>query len=538
MQKRYSLTTALVAVLLLCSLTSCEDILEQYFPHAPAPTPTPTYPSLGLDIPFYALSGGTRLDAYSTKNPASRTASVVISGLQPGEKLLAMDFRPATGQLYGLGSTSRLYVLDQQTGTARAVGSGAFTPALAGNLVGFDFNPTVDRIRVVTSTGQNLRLHPVTGAVVATEGLINGAEGATLTAVAYTNSRAGAATTELYAINTHDQQLYRISSPNEGTLTAVGALGLSVTGDGGFDIDVKTGTALGLFPVNGLPTLFSVDLKTGKAQPLAQYSASLGYTALAVPSQPVAYTVDSFFAGRTGVLISLRIFDPTSPHTQPDPAVPDAPVTKTPTGLAVPGQEYLDGIDFRPATGQLYLLTSQHTSPYVYRLYTLDAATSAATLVATMGLPLTSEVAAFTFNPTEDRVRIISFEGQNIRMNPTDGTVVVDAPLTPGGSPFVTDAAYDKGANLYVVGRDQKLYRQPSTTSGALTPVGSLGVTDAGLTSFSIGRTNNAAYAFFTGNSESRVHSVNLATGQATALSGAFGFTGYLSSDIAVGLGF
>jgi hypothetical protein len=34
---------------------------------------------------------------------------------------------------------------------------------------GFDFNPTVDRIRVVSNTGQNLRLHPVTGVVASTD---------------------------------------------------------------------------------------------------------------------------------------------------------------------------------------------------------------------------------------------------------------------------------------------------------------------------------------------------------------------------------
>jgi hypothetical protein len=37
-----------------------------------------------------------------------------------------------------------------------------------------DFNPTVDRIRLVTASGQNLRLHPELGTVVATDGSING----------------------------------------------------------------------------------------------------------------------------------------------------------------------------------------------------------------------------------------------------------------------------------------------------------------------------------------------------------------------------
>ncbi|WP_133272709.1 DUF4394 domain-containing protein [Hymenobacter radiodurans] len=131
MLKTSSLAKWGVAVLLLSSLSSCEDILEQYFPK-PTPTPPtiPTFPPLGQDIAFYALSAGTRLDAYSTKDAATRTSSVAITGLQSGETILAIDFRPATGQLYGVSSASRLYVINQNTGTARAIGSGAFTPAL------------------------------------------------------------------------------------------------------------------------------------------------------------------------------------------------------------------------------------------------------------------------------------------------------------------------------------------------------------------------------------------------------------------------
>jgi hypothetical protein len=39
-----------------------------------------------------------------------------------------------------------------------------FMPVLAGTSFGFDFNPTVDRIRLVSDSGQNLRLNPNSGA--------------------------------------------------------------------------------------------------------------------------------------------------------------------------------------------------------------------------------------------------------------------------------------------------------------------------------------------------------------------------------------
>ena len=327
MLKTSSLAKWGAAALLMTSLSSCEDIFEQYFPK-PNPTPIPTFPDSNLDITFYALSGGTRLDAFSTKAPTTRTSSVSITGLASGERILAIDFRPATGQLYGVSSASRLYVINLNTGAVHPIGLGPFTagagpfsPTIVGNLVGFDFNPTVDRIRLVTSTGQNLRLNPETGTVVATDGSISGAP-ATITGAAYTNNTAGASTTVLYDLDPATDQLYRQDPPNDGKLVSVGALNLNITGDGGFDIDAKTGTALGLYTVNGLPTLFTVNLSTGTARPLAQYAANAGYTGIAIPTRPVAYALS--FAGPN--IDALFIFDPTNP----DPATV---VIKPLTGL-------------------------------------------------------------------------------------------------------------------------------------------------------------------------------------------------------------
>ncbi|QNP54276.1 hypothetical protein H9L05_21635 (plasmid) [Hymenobacter qilianensis] len=57
MLQRSSLATWGAALLLLSSLSSCEDILEQYFPKPTPPPVNPTFPPLGQDIAFYALSG-------------------------------------------------------------------------------------------------------------------------------------------------------------------------------------------------------------------------------------------------------------------------------------------------------------------------------------------------------------------------------------------------------------------------------------------------------------------------------------------------
>jgi hypothetical protein len=240
--------------------------------------------SFDQDIVYYALAGGTTIDKYSTAAPDEMLNSAAITGLQSGEKILGIDFRPATGQLYGVGSTSRLYVIDPESGVATAVGTTPFTPALAGGVTSFDFNPTVDRIRLVTGTGQNLRLNPITGAVAAVDGSINGQAGAQIAGVGYTNNFAGATTTVLYGIDIVSEKLFKILPPNNGTLVEVGPL---VTqnhlGEGGFDI---TGdVALGLFKVNQKATLFTVDLETGRASMIYKYKQGQNYTGIAIPIQ-------------------------------------------------------------------------------------------------------------------------------------------------------------------------------------------------------------------------------------------------------------
>ncbi|SMB84681.1 conserved hypothetical protein [Hymenobacter roseosalivarius DSM 11622] len=541
MLKTSSLAKWGVAVLLLSSLSSCEDILEQYFPK-PTPPPTiPTFPSLGLDIPFYTLSGGTKLDAYSTKDPATRTASVSITGLGSGETLLAIDFRPATGQLYGVSSASRLYVINQNTGAARTVGTGAFSPALGGNLVGFDFNPTVDRIRVVTSTGQNLRLNPETGTVAATDGNLNGAASATITGAAYTNNTAGATTTVLYDLDPATDQLYRQDPPNDGTLVPVGSLNLNISGDGGFDIDARTGTALGLYAVNGNPTLFAVDLTTGTARPLAQYAASSGYTGLAIPTQPVAYAVGSYSQSARVNSSILVVFNPMEGDTY---------ISKPITGLL--NTETLSGIDFRPSNGQLYVVTGSG------RLYTVNAATAEATFVTSFRLPLTPSgfsggVGGFDFDPVTDQIRIIGAAGTNSLLNPVDGTIVPEAYLPAALG--IEAAAYDNNfagataSKLYGVGlTGSTLFELNQPTAGAAREVGKLGPNFTGTrVHFDIGGTSNTGYVLLNIVRASvgvfaRTYTINLATGTLTATGrGDLPVPLLLGNDIygfTVGLGF
>src|SRR4051794_34910530 len=107
--------------------------------------------------PIYATNG-TNLVRFDSSTPNSAT-TVAVSGLQAAETLVGIDLRPANALLYGVGSTNRIYTINPLTGAATQVGAaGAF--GLSGTAFGTDFNPTVDRIRQVSNTEQNLRLNP------------------------------------------------------------------------------------------------------------------------------------------------------------------------------------------------------------------------------------------------------------------------------------------------------------------------------------------------------------------------------------------
>ncbi len=213
--------------------------------------------------PAFGVNAANQLVRFDTATPGTVTNIGTITGLQAGETILGIDFRPANGQLYALGSTSRLYAINFRSGVATQVGTaGAFT--LSGTAFGFDFNPTVDRIRVVSNTGQNLRLNPDTGALAATDPPLNPGT-PNVNAAAYTNNFAGATTTTLYDIDTTANALFIQNPANNGTLVLVGPLGVVATNSTGFDIGPFGGPAFAALTVGGVSGLYTINLGTGTA---------------------------------------------------------------------------------------------------------------------------------------------------------------------------------------------------------------------------------------------------------------------------------
>lgn len=257
--------------------------------------------ALGLSL------AGDRLVTFDTGAVGVTLSNVAITGLASGESLLGLDMRPATGEIFAVSSSSRLYRVNAFTGAATVVAGGGATPLPTLNgTVAIDFNPAADRIRITTSTGQNLRANPNTGGLVSDDSAAFGALryntgdpnanlAPRIVATAYTNSgpgqQPGAAGTTLYAIDAQglfSRNFVTIGSPggspvspNDGrlfTVTSGAPFGLFSGDLFGFDITTINGSNVAFLSGQSLvagTAFYSLDLTTGS-------NAFMGNTAVAL----------------------------------------------------------------------------------------------------------------------------------------------------------------------------------------------------------------------------------------------------------------
>ena len=108
------------------------------------------------------LTDDQRLVCFKADAPKFLRTIGSVSGLSGDAKLIGIDYRPKTGDLYGLGDAGGVYIVDP----SNAVATFLFTVVLDGKSFGVDFNPAADRLRVVSDTGQNLRINVDDGTVI------------------------------------------------------------------------------------------------------------------------------------------------------------------------------------------------------------------------------------------------------------------------------------------------------------------------------------------------------------------------------------
>ena len=247
-------------------------------------------PSVQAEL-MYGLTTNGQVFRFDTANPTYVAANAAtISGVTAGQTIAGMDIRPANGQIYIFGyntaattNNAQLYTLNPITGVATAVGGAlSLATGLPNARVGFDFNPSADRIRLVfgdnrvgTGNDANYRLNPNNGVLAATDQSVfygAGDAGAgfdpLISGLAYNNNVNGAANTTLYGYEFTRQalviQTVAAGQANDGQLNTVGLSGITFDDAGmGFDISGLTGTAFLAGRNTGINGLYTVNLATG-----------------------------------------------------------------------------------------------------------------------------------------------------------------------------------------------------------------------------------------------------------------------------------
>ena len=255
-------------------------------------------------------TNGTTLSRFDSDS-LDVVTNVPVSGMQGGETLVGIDARPVDGQLYGVGTTSRLYHLNPDTGRATLVGAAGFAPALNGTSFGTDFNPVPDRLRVVSNTEQNLRLNPNPPFGAVNDSPLNPA--GNVVAAGYTNNYAGATTTTLFDIDSAAGTLVVQTNPNAGTLQTVGSLGLGGGLDETIGLEITpTNTLFAAITAGGSfrSRLYTIDPNTGVATLLDKIaSGATSYVGLALYHPTTARAVDQVQGteGGTATVIVNRL---------------------------------------------------------------------------------------------------------------------------------------------------------------------------------------------------------------------------------------
>lgn len=499
---------------------------------------------------IFALSNESlvRIDAQSL---GSAQEVIAITGLPMGMTWEGLDFRPATGELFALAYSqmsgeARLFTIDKMSGMAMAVGMSNVMLAPSMGQITFDFNPTVDRIRVMGSNGSNYRLNPITGGIAATDGNlafaaadVNAMQTPNIISGAYINSYIGATATSLFNLDGSLEILSLQNPPNNGVQNTVGALGVMLAdmpanGDLDIHFDVMSGmnTAYLIATPDGemVDHIYTINTMNGMASDWGVLASDMDFSDLAIEIiQAPTPAMGRIVYGLTSnnYLITFDSQNPSNVYSH----------------LATSGitsGQVLVGMDVRPATGELYGL-GYNSATGEARLYVINTATGALTAIgdmATMLAPMMGKVSV-DFNPVVDRVRVLGSNNQNYRLHPVTGVIAatdLDLHYAIGDVNEMMNPSIGTGAytNSYAGAASTTLYNyddslnvfttQVPPNDGNLMTLGSSGLmvnlanpsTDLDIYFVQPGNMNVAIFTANTGTADiDRLYSIDLANGMA-----------------------
>lgn len=437
--------------------------------------------------------------ARSVISVAQATTTTAVAGaLDMDEIILDMDYRNAEGQLYALtrkGTEGRIIRVDPRSGAiaristlsadaADNVGETALYSGLSTTLTyTIDFNPVVDRLRVIGSDGSNLRVDTLTGETITDTNITP--SGSRVSGVAYRDdfnltAGAGRATT-LFSIDLNAGSSGKVfpTNANGGVLTSPGKdLGLSASNIiAGYDINPQNNVGIAAVIVAGSARVYNIDpTATGNAAsllgvlPKLPGSETYKSLALVTTANPTVTALTN-----ANELVTFRALEPNMiSSTTPAPGVSGDPLV---------------GIDFRQSDRVLYGLGLSG------KVYNLTATSPSST--ATTGALSSTVNYTLDFNPasTMNKLRLIDSLRNNY-------VIDVDAPSRSDKSaitssatvtPVVAGLAYTNNfrgstvTQLLAIDRANSTLNQiaitaptaPATTpaEGTLTTLTTLGIT-------------------------------------------------------------
>ena len=233
---------------------------------------------------IYGLTTQNSITVFDSAAPSASLDGGKIRGIEAGESLVAIDFRPATGQVYAVGDFDNIYTIDQSSFAATLVGNFA-PPSLRGTSFAFDFNPAFmggEFARIISDTDNNRVVSGDTGQYLApvektpvfyAAGDPNQGQNPNIAAIAYSNNVAMATSTQQYGIDATLGVLTTVAN-NAGTLQTIGSLGVAgLSNELGLDISGGTGIAYANLQNGPNSGLYTINLATGTATLVGQITS-------------------------------------------------------------------------------------------------------------------------------------------------------------------------------------------------------------------------------------------------------------------------
>jgi Domain of unknown function (DUF4394)/Calx-beta domain len=365
--------------------------------------PAVAAPAVGV-IGGPGATGAPVVVTLDTADPGTYTSVHSVTGMQPNERIAALDTRSfpvqaaldtgARPRLFAFGvldtpgnDEGRLYTLDPGTGAATLVGGPGSIPGLVltdGAAYGMAFQPQVDRFRFVNTADQNFRLNPNSGGVAGIDAPVDNPTVPNQDVPAVTYDRVDfdqATLTTLFDVDLVSNNLMRQGGldglgpggANGGQLSPVGPLGFgfnsleSVNADVGLD---GSGFATGNTGLT--PGLFTLSLDTGKLTLVGTTPTILRAFALLDPAG-VQFSAASFTQAEGG--------DATITVTRG----PFAEGTQTVAFAATPGTA--GGADFGQVSGTLTFAADETSKTFTVPIVNDSADEPDETIALTLGSP-------------------------------------------------------------------------------------------------------------------------------------------------------